>query len=190
MTNTHKHSRRLTTRREELTRHTQILFREPTKPRAPARTDDPRRHRPRREIEPRPDSTTRPTETADRPTRERTYLELSVDERARGRRCSRVRGSAPATTAAEAAAGRLGRRTGVGRDQRWPSPPPGPCEASTAANNGSVHPGPSSPCYRSVGGRFSAFRGTRQHRLEAFAKRISNTTRSFSLNFPLAVIID
>ena len=34
MTNTHKHSRRLTTRREEVTRHTKILFREPTKPRA------------------------------------------------------------------------------------------------------------------------------------------------------------
>ena len=70
----------------------------------------------------------------------------------------------------------------MGRDQRWPSTPPGPCEASTAANNGSVHPGPK---FTMLGGRFSAFRGTRQHRLEVFAKRISNTIRSFSLNFPL-----
>ena len=128
MTNTHKHSRRLTTRREEVTRHTKILFREPTKPRAQhAQTT-------REDTDQGGRSTARPHTLPTSPLTHTQTTEsdltspMSAFSGCSSSPAQLKSGPAPAATASETAAGRLGHRTGM------PAAPDAAAPASAAAS--------------------------------------------------------
>ena len=127
MTNTHKHSRRLTTRREEVTRHTKILFREPTKPRAQlAQTT-------REDTDQGGRSTARPHTLPTSPLTHTQTTEsdltspMSAFSGCSSSPAQLKSGPASAATASETAAGRLGHRTGM------PAAPDAAAPASAAA---------------------------------------------------------
>ena len=87
MTITHKHSRRLTTRREEVRRQNPVSGTNETQSPSTHRRRPEKTQTQTKEGDRSPDQTRPPDpqrRSTDRPTRERTYLELSVDERARG----------------------------------------------------------------------------------------------------------
>ena len=128
MTNTHKHSRRLTTRRE-VTRHTKSLFREPTKPRAQhAQTT-------REDTDQGGRSTARPHTLPTSPlTHTQTTESDLTSPTSAFSGCSSSpaqlkSGPAPAATASETAAGRLGHRTGM------PAAPDAAAPASSSSSS-------------------------------------------------------